>query len=113
MNRRDFVRNSLFTATALGISPALFSACSSVDPLHEYIKKYPGRYEILHVKDAFDVTDRESFACVGSGVIDFEPILQLRDIGGFKHLIVERDRGEMPEQECARSSIDYLKTLKF
>jgi sugar phosphate isomerase/epimerase len=79
----------------------------------EYIKNYPGRYELLHVKDAYDIKDRESFACIGSGVIDFEPIFQLREIGGFKHLIVERDRGEMPEEECARSSIEYLNTLKF
>lgn len=82
------------------------------DPI-EYIKKYPGRYEMLHVKDAIDISNRESFTCVGSGVIDFEPIFRLRDIGGFKHLIVERDRGDIPEEECARSSIEYLKTLKF
>lgn len=82
------------------------------DPI-EYIKKYPGRYELLHVKDAMDITDRESFTCVGEGVIDFEPIFRLREIGGFKHLIVERDRGDIPEEECARMSINYLKTLDF
>lgn len=82
------------------------------DPI-EYIKKYPGRYELLHVKDAMDISDRESFTCVGSGVIDFEPIFRLRDIGGFKHLIVERDRGDIPEEECARKSIEYLKGLVY
>jgi sugar phosphate isomerase/epimerase len=40
-----------------------------VDPV-DYIKKYPGRFEILHVKDAYDLNNRESFACVGEGVID-------------------------------------------
>ncbi len=82
------------------------------DPI-DYIKRYPGRYELLHVKDASDITDRESFTCVGSGVIDFEPIFRLRDIGGFKHLIVERDRGDISEEECARLSIEYLKTLEY
>jgi len=82
------------------------------DPI-EYIKRYPGRYDLLHVKDSYDITSTESFACVGSGVIDFEPIFRLRETGGFKHLIVERDRGEATEEDCARSSIEHLKTLKF
>ena len=32
--------------------------------------------------------------------------------GGFKHLIVEHDRPEN-EESCARSSIEYLKSLTF
>ncbi len=81
------------------------------DPV-EYISKYPGRFELLHVKDSYDVSNRESFACVGSGKIDFDRIFRLRDVGGFKHLIVEQDRPE-DEESCARSSIEYLKSLKF
>lgn len=82
------------------------------DPI-EYFKKYPGRFELLHVKDALDPNDRESFTCVGAGVIDFEAIFRMRNEGGFKHLIVERDRGDIPEEECARMSINHLKSLKF
>jgi sugar phosphate isomerase/epimerase len=78
----------------------------------EYFEKYPGRFELVHVKDSYDSPDMESFACVGSGIIDFPQLFSYRDTGGFRHLIVEHDHPEN-EEECARSSIDYLKTLKF
>lgn len=78
----------------------------------KYFEKYPGRFELVHVKDSYDSPDLESFACVGSGIIDFPELFSYRDIGGFKHLIVEHDNPEN-EEVCARSSIDYLKSLKF
>lgn len=78
-----------------------------------FIKRYPGRFELLHIKDSYDISKREEFACVGSGVIDFEEIFRLRETGGFRHLIVERDRGEVPGLECARTSIEHLKQLNF
>lgn len=81
------------------------------DPVH-YIEKYPGRFELLHVKDAYDLSNRESFACVGEGVIDFERIFKLRETGGFKHLIVEKD-GAVHGIECAQTSINHLNSLKF
>jgi len=82
--------------------------------VREYFKKYPGRFEILHVKDSYDSSDRQSFACVGSGIIDFEDIFSYREVGGFRHLVVEHDNpGAAYEEDCARSSIEYLKSLKF
>ncbi len=30
--------------------------------IREYFKKYPGRFELVHVKDSYDSPDRESFA---------------------------------------------------
>ena len=81
------------------------------DPVH-YIEKYPGRFELLHVKDAYDLSNRESFACVGEGLIDFERIFKLRETGGFKYLIVEKD-GAVNGIECAQTSINHLNSLKF
>jgi len=81
------------------------------DPV-EFIEKYPGRYELIHVKDSYDKSERQSFACVGEGVIDFERILRRRDAGNFKHLIVEKD-GATEGIKCARTSIEHLKTLDF
>ena len=80
--------------------------------LKEYFEKYPGRFELVHVKDSYDSPDMNSFACVGSGIIDFPALFMFRDIAGFKHLIVEHDKPEH-ERECAQSSIDYLKSLDF
>jgi sugar phosphate isomerase/epimerase len=78
----------------------------------KYFEKYPGRFEIVHVKDSYDLPDLESFACVGFGIIDFSELFSYRDIGGFNKLIVEHDRPEN-EEECARTSIDYLTSLEF
>ena len=80
--------------------------------IRKYFEKYPGRFELVHVKDSYDSPDMRSFACVGSGIIDFPELFSYRETGGFKHLIVEHDKPDH-ERECAQSSIGYLKTLKF
>lgn len=90
----------LYWATVGGVDPA------------EYLTKYPGRFEMLHVKDAYDTSDRESFACVGEGVIDFERILQYCGTGGVKYLIVEKD-GATQGIRCAQTSIATLNSLDF
>lgn len=80
------------------------------DPI-ECLKKYPGRYEILHVKD-MDATQEKSFACPGSGIIDFAPVFNLAWEQGVRHYIVERD-GEKNGIECLKNSSEYLKNLRF
>jgi sugar phosphate isomerase/epimerase len=80
------------------------------DPV-ECLKKYPGRYKILHVKD-MDNTPEKSFACPGSGIIDFRPIFREAWGQGVRHYIVERDN-ELNGIECLRGSAEYLKNLKF
>ncbi len=64
----------------------------------DIIKRYPGRFQLYHMKDMFTheepffttdgVTD---FAPVGAGVIDFKEILAVKDIAGMKYMIVEQD----------------------
>ena len=80
------------------------------DPV-QCLKKYPGRYEILHVKD-MDSTPEKSFACPGSGIIDFPSIFREAWDQGVRHYIVEKD-GENNGIECLNSSAQYLKNLKF
>ncbi|MFO7934829.1 MAG: sugar phosphate isomerase/epimerase [Bacteroidales bacterium] len=77
-----------------------------------YFEKYPGRFELVHVKDSYDSSDLRSFACVGEGILDFPHLFSYRDVAGFKHLIVEHDDPEN-ERECAQTSIEYLKTIDF
>ncbi|MDR1524306.1 MAG: sugar phosphate isomerase/epimerase [Tannerella sp.] len=76
----------------------------------DYIRKYPGRYPVFHVKD-MKPEDRD-FACVGSGCIDFPAIFKLNGIAGVKHFIVEHDRPENPK-DCITSSADYLLNVRF
>jgi sugar phosphate isomerase/epimerase len=79
----------------------------------EYFREYPGRFELVHVKDSYDSPDRESFACVGDGIIDFPDLFSYREVAGFKHLIVENDEPGEDQEGCARSSIQYLQSLDF
>ncbi|WP_053367717.1 sugar phosphate isomerase/epimerase family protein [Bacillus sp. FJAT-27245] len=71
------------------------------DPL-EFIKQYPNRMPILHFKDM--TTDgRNYFAEVGTGSIEFEPILQWGEEHGVEYYCVEQDY-------CPGSPFDSLKT---
>jgi sugar phosphate isomerase/epimerase len=64
----------------------------------DIFNKYPGRFQLFHMKDMFTheapfyttdgVTD---FAPVGAGVIDFREILAAKDVAGMKYMIVEQD----------------------
>lgn len=69
------------------------------DPI-ELIKKYPGRFQLFHLKDMytkqepfFDVI-KDDIAPVGAGVIDFKKILEYKDLAGMKYRIVEEDQGK-------------------
>lgn len=77
----------------------------------EYIRKYPGRYPVFHVKD-MDKTPDRSFEYVGQGIIDFPSIFRLNDVAGAKHFIVEHDNPADPEQ-CIRTAAKYLSKVKF
>ncbi|MFN8240896.1 MAG: TIM barrel protein [Bacteroidales bacterium] len=84
----------------------------------EIFKKYPGRFELFHMKDMFTneapfyttngVTD---FAPVGAGVINFKEILAAWETAGMKYMIVEQDstKDGLPF-EAIKTSITNLKT---
>jgi sugar phosphate isomerase/epimerase len=66
------------------------------DPV-EMFKKYPGRFQLLHLKDMhkkqdafFDVI-KDDVCSVGAGVIDFKAILAEKDTAGTKYTFVEDD----------------------
>lgn len=61
---------------------------AGVDPV-DYIKKYPGRFKVWHVKD---MDTQERFAPVGQGTIDFKRILAQKKVSGMEYYIVEQDQ---------------------
>lgn len=92
----------------------LYWAYKGGTDIREIFNAHPGRFELVHVKDSTDSPEMRSFACVGSGILDFPDLLSFRDVAGFRHLIVEHDQPEPEaELECARSSLAYLQGLKF
>jgi len=60
---------------------------SGNDPV-DYFKKFPGRFELWHVKDLSQ--DRED-ATLGEGTIDFVPIFEKASTAGMKYFFVEQD----------------------
>lgn len=57
------------------------------DPI-SFFKKYPGRFEMWHVKD---LTADGEFATLGEGTIDFKPVFEAAEISGLKYFFVEQD----------------------
>lgn len=86
------------------------------DPV-EMFKKYPGRFQLFHMKDMrtkqdpfFDVT-KDDVCSVGAGVIDFKTILASKEIAGMKYLFVEDDnQGNGKTFEELEISINNLTT---
>jgi sugar phosphate isomerase/epimerase len=77
----------------------------------EMLKKYKGRYSILHVKDMAPGTEQD-FACPGSGVIDFPSIFSEAADQGIEHYFVERDN-VVNGMECLKTSAEYLKNVRY
>ncbi len=76
------------------------------DPL-DYFARYPGRFQLCHVKDrtaAGDMVD------VGAGVIDFASIFRHADAAGLRHYFVEHDQPADPLASIA-ASYSYLAAL--
>jgi sugar phosphate isomerase/epimerase len=80
------------------------------DPI-AFFKKYPGRFPLLHLKDATpapaqDITD------VGSGTIDWKKIITAGQAQGTKHAFVENDHPS-DALVSARTSYAYLSKLNY
>ncbi|MDR2101463.1 MAG: sugar phosphate isomerase/epimerase [Treponema sp.] len=105
-----------------------------VDP-GEYIRKYTGRAPVVHLKDFYISGGPDSedlyeligsekkadpraggnfeFRALGDGLQDIPAILKASQEAGASWVVVEQDRptpGKTP-LECARDSINYLKSL--
>jgi len=66
------------------------------DPV-EMFKKYPGRFQLFHLKDMnddngpyFDIV-KDDITAVGSGLIDFKRIFKAKETAGVKYSFVEDD----------------------
>lgn len=101
------------------------------DPV-AYIRKYAGRTSLVHLKDFVGRKSENMYALIGikedpkketvgefefrplgAGVQDFPAILRAAEESGAKWVIVEQDKPclNLTPLECAKASIDYLKTL--
>jgi sugar phosphate isomerase/epimerase len=79
----------------------------------DYFKKYPGRFQLWHVKDMVK-TDDMFFAPVGSGRIDFASIFAEKRTAGMKYFFVEQDSFKnLDPFESIEMSYNYLNQAAF
>jgi sugar phosphate isomerase/epimerase len=87
-----------------------WTAKAGQDPI-KYFDKYPGRFELWHVKDmsagAGEITE------VGNGVIDFDRIFAARKKAGLKHWFVEQDTSKGDMFDSLKMSVDYLSKKNY
>ncbi|SER42967.1 Sugar phosphate isomerase/epimerase [Gracilibacillus ureilyticus] len=79
------------------------------DPV-EFISPYSDRMPIIHLKD-MTKDDRQTFAEVGEGVIDFLSILKWGEANGIEWYAVEQDVCERSPFDCLQTSLNNLKRL--
>ena len=86
------------------------------DPV-EMFKRYPGRFQLFHLKDMYTEEApfyevlKDDISPVGAGIIDFKRILAAKDVAGMKHLFVEDDnQGNGKPFEGLETSINNITT---
>ena len=75
-----------------------------------YFEKYPGRFQLWHVKD-MDKANNERNADVGTGTIDFKNLFTKAKQSGMKKFFVEQETYPSTPMESTKNSINYTKTI--
>ena len=89
-----FFEMDVYWAVVGGVSPV------------EYMKKYPNRFELLHIKDKYEIGQ--------SGMVGFEPIFKNFGISGTRGYIVELEQASTPNiLKGLRESILYLRNAPY
>jgi len=87
----------------------------------EYLEKYPGRIQLLHLKDLvrgyrvsarIDTEEMDTNAELGSGVIDWRAFFAVAAHGSIKHWFIEHE-GAMahPPMTAVARSLRYLESI--
>ncbi len=71
----------------------------------DYMNKYPGRFELLHIKDELEIGE--------SGEMDFEAIYNNAETAGTKYMIVEVERYTGTPLDGVKESYDFLNDAAY
>jgi sugar phosphate isomerase/epimerase len=84
----------------------------------DYLKRYPSRISMLHVKD-FKKTDKPASvlepppaAVLGTGTADYHPIFAAARKANIKHYFVEQEEFDRPPMEALKIDADFMKNFK-
>ena len=71
----------------------------------DYFNKYPGRFQIFHVKDHREIGQ--------SGMVGFDAIFKNAKTAGVNYLVAEIEKYSVPVEESVEESLDYLLNAPF
>lgn len=90
-----------------------WTVAAGLDPV-ALIKKYPGRFKIMHFKPHVNGGDKDKKAIIGQDSIDWPALITAsRDVGGIEWITIEQENypdGKSP-MECSAMSLAGLKKL--
>ena len=80
----------------------------------DVVKKYPGRFENLHVKDEIKSTDIEDWyegTVLGEGIVNTKEVIDMAtEIGGAEVYIIEQETyQDRTPMECAKANFEVMK----
>ena len=78
------------------------------DPI-DYFRRYPNRYRLVHIKD---MAADGIMVDIGKGAMNWRELLGVARKAGVRHFLAEHD-GASDALAFAKTSFDYLSTLKF
>jgi sugar phosphate isomerase/epimerase len=82
--------------------------------IETWLKKYPGRFKLCHIKDRMHNTDARDASCtLGTGKIDYKSIIKNSKQYGMEYFIVEQEKYEgTTPMDAAKADAKYLRRLK-
>ncbi|MBI1766833.1 MAG: sugar phosphate isomerase/epimerase [Bacteroidetes bacterium] len=83
----------------------------------DIVKKYPNRFELMHVKDEIEVAgghEKYESTVLGKGIAQVKDVLSLGKSGGVKFMIVEQEayQGKAP-LDCAKEDFEIMKSWGY
>lgn len=89
---------------------------AGADP-EEYLKNYPGRFRLGHVKDRIknaDATETNASTELGAGSLDYAGIIKTAQANGMEYFIAEQERfDERGPLLSSERNAQYLKDLRI
>ena len=84
------------------------------DPV-TWLKKYPNRFKLCHVKDRKKNSEEKEAMCeLGTGMIDFPTVLKVAKDNGMEYYITEQDTNFASSPiKSIEQNATYMKNLKF
>lgn len=71
----------------------------------DYIKEYPGRFKMLHIKDHREIGQ--------SGMVGYDAIFRNAETAGVEAIVAEIEQYSVPVLESVKQSADYLLEAPF